>query len=85
MQVPKWFIAVVGGSGTLLGLVIGAATVSWKASAALADLTGEVRSLREAMTETVKPTVAKVAEHDIRLAILEHRPSSAVSTPAVLP
>ena len=37
MQVPKWFIAVVGGAGTLLGLVIGAATVSWKASAVVAE------------------------------------------------
>ena len=69
MTIPKWALSLIAVAAAAVSALATGATISYQAGSMLAELTAEVRHLRDA----VMPTIAQVNAHETRIGVAESR------------
>lgn len=69
MTIPKWALSLIAVAAAAVSALVTGATVSYHAGSVLAEMTAELRHLRE----TITPAVVQVALHENRIGVVETR------------
>lgn len=70
---PGWLVTLGSLAVTIFGVLIGVATASWQARSLVSEQTEAIASLRQTLDESVRPTLAEVANHTGRISTHETR------------